>query len=131
MNNYFQNPFNTYMPYQNNFNNPFQQNAPHEEITRVNGREGANAYQMGANSSKLMLDETAPILWLAQTDGAGYKTLSAFDITPHQQPKQIDLSSIEKRIERLEQMYGQSSARQAEPETATKPVANATADSKI
>lgn len=129
MNNYFQNPFQNYMPYQNNFNNPFQQNAPHEEITRVNGREGANAYQMGANSSKLMLDETAPILWLAQTDGAGYKTLSAFDITPHQQAKPIDLSSIEKRIERLEQIYVKSSAGQTEPETAgTKPVANATAD---
>lgn len=128
MNNYFQNPFNTYMPYQNNFQSPYQTPVQREEITRVNGREGANAYQMGANSSKLMLDETAPILWLAQTDGAGYKTLSAFDITPHQQAKQIDLSSIEKRIERLEQIYVKSGVGQAEPETATKPATNATAD---
>lgn len=33
-----------------------------QEVVRVNGRNGANAYQMAPNSSILLLDETAPII---------------------------------------------------------------------
>jgi hypothetical protein len=33
-----------------------------QEIIRVNGRNGANAYQMAPNSSILLLDETAPVI---------------------------------------------------------------------
>lgn len=56
-------------------------NLPHYEVIRVNGRAGAEAFQMGENSSVLLLDETANIIWFAQTDGAGYKTLTPFTIT--------------------------------------------------
>ena len=41
-------------------------------IVRVSGRPGAEAYQMAPNSEVLLLDETAPIVWLKTTDGAGY-----------------------------------------------------------
>ena len=33
-----------------------------QEIVRVNGKNGADAYQMAPNSSILLLDETAPII---------------------------------------------------------------------
>ena len=36
--------------------------AQKQEVVRVNGRNGANAYQMAPNSSILLLDETAPII---------------------------------------------------------------------
>ena len=46
---------------------------------------------MCLNSQFLLLDESAPILWLASTDGAGYKTVSAFDISPHQNQQQTQI----------------------------------------
>lgn len=58
--------------------------------------------QMAPNSNVLLLDDTAPMVWLAQTDGAGYKTLSAFDISPHQDAPVVDMKSLEDRIARLE-----------------------------
>jgi hypothetical protein len=34
----------------------------HQEVVRVNGRNGAEAYQMAPNSSVLLLDESAPVV---------------------------------------------------------------------
>jgi len=39
---------------------------------------------MAPNSDALVLDETAPMIWYAQTDGTGYLTVTPFDISPHQ-----------------------------------------------
>lgn len=47
-------------------------NLPHYEIIRVNGKPGVDAFQMGPNSSVILVDETAPIVWFVRTDGAGY-----------------------------------------------------------
>ena len=66
---------------------PFQawgQSPQRQEIIRVNGENGARAYQMAPNSSALLLDESAPLVWLVQTDGAGYKTEAPYTITPYQ-----------------------------------------------
>ena len=91
-------------PFGNGMNTSYQnQQLPHYDIVKVNGRNGAEAFQMGPNSQVLLLDETAPVLWLASTDGAGYKTVSAFDISPHQDQQQTMLSSIERRLARLEE----------------------------
>ena len=91
-------------PFGNGMNTSYQnQQLPHYDIVKVNGRNGAEAFQMGPNSQVLLLDETAPVLWLASTDGAGYKTVSAFDISPHQDQQQTMLSSIEQRLARLEE----------------------------
>lgn len=60
--------------------------------------------QLGPNSSMLLLDESAPLVWLAQTDGAGYKTLTAYDITPHVEPAPADIKSIEDRLRKIEEM---------------------------
>lgn len=77
-------------------------NFPKYEIIKVNGENGAKSLQMAENSSVLLLDETAPIVWLAQTDGAGYKTVTPYKISPVQQEAPIDTKSLEKRIEALE-----------------------------
>ena len=61
-------------PYNNGYNwGKSAQNgryAPQRQIIRVNGENGARAYNMAPNSSVLLLDENMPIVWLAQTDGA-------------------------------------------------------------
>ena len=73
-----------------------------QEIVKVNGENGARAYQLAPNSSVLLLDENNPIVWLVQADGAGYKTISPYSITPYQPKPPVDLNSIEERLKRLE-----------------------------
>jgi hypothetical protein len=74
------------------------------KVVEVTGRAGAEAYQLGPDSSILLLDNTAPIVWLVKSDGAGYKTLSAYDIKPHEEEKPIDhFKELEDRITKLEE----------------------------
>ena len=77
------------------------------EIIQVNGKAGVDAFQMGPNSRVLLLDETAPIVWLAQTDGAGYKTATPYTLTPYQQPTPVDVNNLEQRLSKLEERYEQ------------------------
>ena len=69
--------------YCNSFNSPMQPQI-RSEIVKVNGENGARAYQLAPNSSSLLLDESAPIVWLVQSDGAGYRTITPYIITPYQ-----------------------------------------------
>ena len=98
------NPFNPYPSvnpaYLSQMNN---HTVNQNQIVKVNGRGGAEAYQMPANSQALLLDETQPILWLKQTDGAGYPSLSAYDIKPHEEAPIPDMKSLEERITRIEE----------------------------
>ena len=64
---------------------------------------------MPPNSRTLLLDENAPIIWLAQTDGAGYKTVTPYTITPYQTEEPVDTKSLEARIKRLEDMINEKS----------------------
>ena len=81
--------------------NSYQQQ-PRQEVVKVNGENGARAFPIGANSSALLLDTSGVIIWLVTTDGAGYKTVMPYDITPHQEAPKPDYSTLEQRIERLE-----------------------------
>ena len=83
---------------------PQMQSQQRMEIIRVNGEGGARAYQMPPNSNALLLDEANPLVWLVQTDGAGYKTVTPYTITPYQAAPVPDLGSLEQRIARLEGM---------------------------
>ena len=70
------------MNYQNPFINPYGavpqyppvMPAASQQVTRVNGENGARAYQIGPNSSAMLLDESGLMVWLVTSDGAGYKT---------------------------------------------------------
>ena len=103
--------------YQSNPFNPYQVNPAYasqiagnlrpinpNQIIKVNGRGGAEAYQMPPNSQVLLLDETQPILWLKQTDGAGYPTLTAYDIKPHEEKPMPDMKTLEERISKIEEV---------------------------
>ena len=93
------------MNYQNPFINPYgyapapayQVQAPQIQPTQVvlvNGENGAKSFQLGANSSALLLDESGEMVWLVTSDGAGYKTVSAYDIAPHQSVPAPDYGSL-------------------------------------
>lgn len=62
----------------NMYNSPYLYNTTlqRQEVIRVNGRNGAEAYQMAPNSSILLLDETAPIVWLKTTDATSILSTS-------------------------------------------------------
>lgn len=83
---------------------PLMQSQQRMEIIRVNGEGGARAYQMPPSSNALLLDEANPLVWLVQTDGAGYKTVTPYTITPYQAAPAPDLGTLEQRITRLEGM---------------------------
>lgn len=84
-------------------------NAPRYEVIQVNGENGARAFSMAPNSSALLMDATAPIVWLCTTDGAGYLTASPFSIAPYQPEKPVDVKTLEERIERLEARMSEQS----------------------
>ena len=94
------------MNYQNPFINPYGM-APQyppvmpaaaQQVVRVNGENGARAYQIGANSSAMLLDESGLMVWLVTSDGAGYKTVQAYDIAPHKTDPAPDYGSLEERM---------------------------------
>ena len=98
-------------PIYNPMLNPYlQQNSqpmyqqPRQEVVKVSGENGARAYPMGANSSALLLDESGKLIWAVTTDGAGYKTVMPYDITPHKSTEISDYNTLEQRITRLEGM---------------------------
>lgn len=97
------------MPYQQGCGYNQMQQAPKYDIIEVNGENGANALQMAPNSRVIAMDKTAPIIWVCQTDGAGYKTSTPFDITPHKAAEPVDMSALEERIARLEGIINEQS----------------------
>ena len=95
------------MNYQNPYLNPYGMQQPliqPTQVVRVNGENGARAYALGANSSALLLDESGLMVWLVTSDGAGYKTVTPYDITPHQVAVAPDFGSLENRISKLEEI---------------------------
>lgn len=133
----YNNPFN---PYQNMYGQQQMYNTPQpnnmqgkQQVVRVNGKNGAQAYQMPPNSSILLLDVTAPIVWLKITDGAGYPTVTPYDISPHQtqimQNNNVDTKALEDRISRLEEMVNELSKSNVEPSQPVKRIVSSTTKS--
>ena len=110
---------NPYMP--NPSANALQQQQPRMEVVKVNGENGARAFPIGANSSALLLDESGTIVWLVVTDGAGYKTVSPYDITPHQVAAAPDYSTLDERVKKLEDFINGFTADTAAIERTDKP----------
>lgn len=60
------------------------------ELVRVNGIDGARAYQMPPNSTAALFDSGNDIMYIKQTDGAGFPSIRTFAFTEQlQQQSQI------------------------------------------
>ena len=79
------------------------------QITRVNGRNGAEAFRLAPNSSILLMDENDPIVWLKQTDGAGYATVTPYTVAPYPAAAPVDVNSLENRVKRVEEILNAKS----------------------
>lgn len=105
------------------FNAPAMAFSSRQEIIRVNGKGGAEAFQMPPNSEALLLDESDPVVWLVVTDGAGYKTVTSYDITPSVTQEQKDsdrFSLIEERLARLESVFIEPDTRSTKSKSTVK-----------
>ncbi len=83
----FQNPYASLMGQTQPFyNQPYQpqiQNIQQEpqNLIRVNGIEGARAYNMPANSTVALFDGNEDIMYIKSTDGAGFASTRKFAFT--------------------------------------------------
>lgn len=118
------NNFNPYFQQQNAFN-PYgnaSQNVcmNRYEIIHVNGENGARAFQMAPNSNVILLDDTSARIFLVQTDGAGYKTVTPYSICPYEPEPNVDVKSLESRIRKLEEYINESNTKQIKSESKPK-----------
>jgi hypothetical protein len=73
-------------------------------VIQVNGKASVDTIQLAPNSSILLMDTSAPIVWLCVSDGIGKVTATPYDITLHQEKPPVDVSTIETRVTRIEEM---------------------------
>ncbi len=52
-----------------------------QELIRVNGLDGAKAYQMMANSVVALFDANADLMYIKSTDGAGFPSIRVFSFS--------------------------------------------------
>jgi hypothetical protein len=77
---------------------------PQQQIIQVNGKASVDTIQLAPNSSVLVMDTSAPIVWMCVSDGVGKVTATPYDITIHKEAPPIDMTTIEERITRLERV---------------------------
>ena len=107
--------------YNNNGFNGYNNTMPiHSQIVKVNGAAGARSFRLAPNSSILLLDENEPIVWFVQTDGAGYSNPVPYDISPHQVEQPIDLTQLENRLKKIEEILNEQSNYRASKQTKSK-----------
>lgn len=95
------NPYQMYQQYQQPV---FQQSQtiPQQQIIQVNGKASVDTIQLAPNSSVLLLDNTAPIVWMCVSDGVGRVTSTPYDISVHKEEPPVDVKSIEQRLAAIE-----------------------------
>ena len=100
--------------------NPYFHQLPQQQIIQVNGKASVDTIQLAPNSSVLVMDTSAPIVWMCVSDGVGRVTSTPYDISVH---KEVDKPDLEQRLMALETMVadmegkinGKSNANRTKP----------------
>lgn len=96
-----------YYPYQQQYN-PYAQHRnqqPFNNVIKVNGDNGANAFVMPPNSVGMFLDANQDIFYYKVTDGAGFPTTRKFafmEIFPDPQPAPPSVPQDDRYVSRAE-----------------------------
>lgn len=97
-----------YMPQSNNI-------LPPQQILQANGKASIDMLRMSPNSSALIADQTAPIVWKCVSDSLGNVTAEPYDIIRHKSEEEKTQENINalilnmnERLSKLEQDYEQS-----------------------
>ena len=105
--------------------NYFQPNVlPQQQVLQANGKASIDALKMAPNSSALIMDTTAPIVWLCTSDSLGNVTSMPYDIAQHIEEPEDD--PLEKRLESIESQLNEiinakSNAFNVKPKQSIKP----------
>lgn len=87
---------------------------PPQQVIRVAGKKSIDKLEMSPDSSVLIMDTSAPIVWLCVSDGLGNVTATAYDITVHQDIPPFDVAGfagdVEKRLQALENHFSEVTA---------------------
>ena len=75
---------------------------PAQQVLQASGKASIDAIRMAPNSSALVMDTTAPLVWLCTSDSLGNVTSVAYDITPHKEAPPVDVAGLETRIAEIE-----------------------------
>ena len=94
-----------------------QQNMlPAQQILQANGKSSIDNIRLAPNSSVLIADTTAPIVWKCVSDGRGNVTSEPFDIVPHKSEEAKNnenimaiLTEMNNRITKLEEANNEQS----------------------
>ena len=114
MYNYNQPFFNNYQVHPNtSYQTTYPTNVlPPQQILQANGKTSVDAIRLSPNSSVLIADTTAPIVWKCVSDSLGNVTADPFDIIPHkdeQEKEREDMSAMladmNQRLSDLEVKY--------------------------
>ena len=90
-------------PFAGSYNSYVSMNTqPQQQVIQVDGKASVDMIQLPPNSSELVMDRTAPIVWLCVSDGIGKVTATAYDITPHKDKTAVSMDDVEKRLEAVE-----------------------------
>lgn len=94
--------FNPYFNNNNMFAYPSNYSPNPVTIPNVNGIESARNYPLPKDSSILVLDSTAPIVYMITTDSAGYKTIKPYAISEYNPEPQVDVKNLLDRVDAIE-----------------------------
>ena len=75
---------------------------PPQQVLQANGKASIDALRMAPNSSVLIMDTTAPIVWLCASDGIGNVSATAYDITAHKEPAAKAAEDLDARLTKVE-----------------------------
>lgn len=91
-----------YHPQYGGYGQPYGGQTPVHGFIYVNGLEGARAYQMPPNSEMPLFDSNRDgVMYVKQTDGAGYATITEVECTRKDEPEQASFVTRDD----LDQMY--------------------------
>ena len=80
---------------------------PPQQVLQANGKPSIDALRMSPNSSALIMDTTAPMVWLCTSDSLGNVSSTCYDITLHKDTPPVDMGSVETRLANVETSINQ------------------------
>ena len=69
----------------------------------IHGQNAAWQFPMGPNSEIYLPDADQDIIWWIRTDTNGNKSVQAFDVKLHEEPKQVDTNDLAARLAAVEE----------------------------
>ena len=93
------NPY-PYMP-RLDYTQPLKQSPPQVKIFNVNGRAGAEAFNLAPDSSIFLLDSKDPVIWLVTTDSAATKTITRIKAVIEEEPAQQQTVALNGELQQV------------------------------